>query len=197
MGYRFLAYDYMALNDTIKARENFIKSGQHAQLADIDSITAYSYMDRANFYSTIEIDYKMAMKYHNKAIKLLEKVGDSVSLGKAHYNAVITAFEAEKYNIGYGHLLRAKGFKEKLAHKMFDVGLDILLGEYHYYTENHALAEKYLRKAIFAAEQSNLFIELEDAYMVLADCLYAQERTNEAIWILVRPNSSWTNIVKT
>jgi len=180
MGYRFLAYDYLALNDTIQARENFNKSEQHAQLANIDSVTAYSYMDQANFYSTIEQDHKAAMQYHNKAIKLLEKIGDSTNLGKAHYNAVITAFEAEKYNIGYGHILRAKGLINKLNHDMFAVGLDILLGEYHYNTESYPLSEKYLRKAIFAAEQHNLNIELENAYLVLADCLYAQGRTEEA-----------------
>jgi signal transduction histidine kinase/ActR/RegA family two-component response regulator len=180
MGYRFLAYDYLALNDTIQARENFVKSQHNAQLADIDSITAFSYMDQANLYSTIEGDYKTAIRYHNKAINLLEKIGDSVNLGKANYNAVLTAFEAEEYNVGYGHLLRAKNLKDKLDHKMFGVGLDILLGEYHYNTENYPLAEKYLRKAIFAAKKDSLTIELENAYLLLADCLFAQDRKDEA-----------------
>jgi signal transduction histidine kinase/ActR/RegA family two-component response regulator len=180
IGYRFLAYDYLAIEDTIAARENFKKSEKFAIEARNDTSTAYMYMDLANLYSTLEFDYKKAMDYHNQSVSLLKKIKDSANLAKAHYNIVLTAFEAEEFNLGYAHLLRAKKLSKFYNHPAYAVGIDNLMAEYYYNKENYVLSETYARKAIQAAEKDSLYIELETAYATLSESLYMQTKYEEA-----------------
>ena len=180
IGYRFLAYDYLAIEDTLAARENFTKSEKFALEAKNDTATAYMYMDLANLYSTLDYDYRKAMDNHNKSVSLLNKIKDSVNLAKAHYNIVLTAFEAKEYNLGYAHLLRAKRLSKFYNHKAYDVGLASLTGEYYYYKENYELSEKYLRMAIEAALKDSLYVELEESYSLLSESLFMQAKYEEA-----------------
>lgn len=180
IGYRFLAYDYLAIEDTLAARKNFEKSEKFALEARNDTATAYMYMDLANLYSTLDFDYKKAMDYHHRSVDLLKKIKDSVNLAKAHYNIVLTAFDAEEYNLGYAHLLRAKKLAKFYNHLAYDIGIDNLMGEYYYSKENYELSENYARKAIEAAEKDSLFIELENAYSTLSESLFMQGKYEEA-----------------
>lgn len=181
--YRLLAYDYLAMSDTVMARENFSKSIRFANESENDTAVAHMYMDLANIYSTIEPNYKKAMKYHNRSVDQLRKINDSVNLAKAHYNTVLTAFDAGKYNEGYAHLLRARKLQKFEPHKAFSVGLDNLMGEYYYSKDNYEMAQKYLRKAIEVAEREGYDLELENAYFYLSECLYNLEEYQEAFLI--------------
>jgi signal transduction histidine kinase/CheY-like chemotaxis protein len=181
--YRLLAYDYLAMSDTVMARENFSKSIRFARESENDTAVAQMYMDMANIYSSLEPNYKKAMKYHNKSVEQLLKINDSVNLAKAHYNTVLTAFEAGKYNEGYAHLLRARKLEKFEPHKTFGVGLDNLMGEYYYSKDNYEMAQKYLRKAIEVAEREGFDLELENAYFYLSECLYNLEEYQEAYLI--------------
>ena len=99
-GYRFLGYDFMALEDYKTAKENFEKSERYAIESKNDTAIAITYMDLANLYSFEEDGYDKAMKYHKKSIKGFRKIKDSASLAKAHFNTVITAFASKKYKEG-------------------------------------------------------------------------------------------------
>ncbi|MBT8261385.1 MAG: response regulator [Bacteroidia bacterium] len=182
-GYRLLAYDYLAMSDTLMARENFTKSIRFANESENDTAKAYMYMDMANIYSTIEPSYKKAMDYHNKSVDQLRKINDSVNLAKAHFNTVLTAFENGKYKEGYAHLLRARKMEKFEPHPSFGVALDNLMGEYYYSKENYELAQKYLRKAAEVAEREKFSLELENAYFYLSECLYNLEEYQEAFLI--------------
>jgi signal transduction histidine kinase/ActR/RegA family two-component response regulator len=182
-GYRLLAYDYLAMNDTVMARENFSKSIRFANESENDTARAYMYMDMANIHSTIEPNYKKAMDYHNKSVDQLRKINDSVNLAKAHFNTVLTAFEVGKYNEGYAHLLRARKLEKFEPHPSYGVALDNLMGEYYYSKENYELAQKYLRKAAEVAEREKFSVELENAYFYLSECLYNLEEYQEAFLI--------------
>lgn len=182
-GYRLLAYDYLAMNDTLMARENFSKSIRFAKEAENDTATAHMYMDLANIYSTIAPNYKKAMEYHNNSVDILKKINDSVNLAKAHFNTVLTAFEAGHYNEGYAHLLRARKLQKFEPHPSYGVALDNLMGEYYYSKEKYELAQKYLRKAVEVAEREKFSLELENAYFYLSECLYNLEEYQEAFLI--------------
>lgn len=179
MGYRLLGYDYLAIQDTVLAEESFIKSQRFASKSQNDSARALSYMDLANFYSTLKEDHKTALKYHDQSIDLFERLMDSSSLAKAHYNTVITAMEADNYSKAYLHLIKSKRL---LPHtrKSFGIGLDILFGEYHYEKKEYTTADKFLLKAIKGGKEQDLNIELESAYDLYSESLYAQERFSEA-----------------
>ena len=178
-GYRLLAYDYLAMNDTVMARENFSKSIQFAKEAENDTATAHMYMDMANIYSTIQPNYKKAMDYHNKSVDMLKQINDSVNLAKAHFNTVLTAFEAGEYNEGYAHLLRARKLEKFEPHASYGVALDNLMGEYYYSKEKYELAQKYLRKAAEVAEREGFTLELENAFSILVNVYITWKNTRK------------------
>ena len=178
-GYRNLAYDYIAIGDTILAKENFVKSEKQAQLSKNKKVTAQSYMDLANFYTLSSRSVEDAFKYHDKSIRILEKLKDSVELAKAHYNVILTAFENEDYNQAYVHIIKAKKYI-KHGDKSYKAAIDELLGEYYFNKGNYKMADIYLRKAITEAEKENYKIVLEDAYYNYSENLYAQKEFQEA-----------------
>ncbi len=115
-GYRYLAYDYLFLNDTILAMDSFKKSENYAKLSKNDTATAVTYMDLANVYSTYE-EYTKAFLYFDRFINLFKKIKDSVGFAKAHYNLVLTTLDIEDYNKAYINILKAieEAKKEKLS----------------------------------------------------------------------------------
>ncbi|PQB06075.1 hypothetical protein BST85_12610 [Aureitalea marina] len=136
-------------------------------------------MDLANFYSGLKGDNKTALTYHNKSIDLFAKLKDSAGLAKAHYNTIITAMESDNYNKAYLHLIQAKRL---LGHtrESFEIGLDILFAEYYFEKEDYTTVDSYLIKAIEEAKKQDLNIELESAYDIYSESLFAQERFEEA-----------------
>ncbi len=180
MGYRNLGYDYLAISDTVSAEENFIKSEKFAKLSKNDTATALSYMDMANLYSEVHLDHEKAREYHNKSIRLFEKIKDSVGLAKAHYNASITAMEAENYSRVLLHLIKTKKLLDFTEHRSFAIGVESMFGEYYLKKKNYEMADIYLTRAIKEAKKENLTVELENAYEFFSESLFLQQKYQEA-----------------
>ena len=178
-GYRNLGYDYLALGNTLLARENFEKSEKHARLSKNDTATAVTYMDLANIYSFQDNGLKQALNYHDKSISLFEKLKDSTGLAKAEYNTILTAIEGEDYNKAYVHIIRARKLI-KYGDPAFEVSLDNLMGQYHLEKGHYEMADKYLLKAIDGSKKGGFNLALEDAYYYYGESLYEQGRFEEA-----------------
>ena len=179
-GYRFLGYDFMALDDLNMARDNFEKSERYAIESKNDTAIAITYMDLANLYSFEEDGFLKAMRYHKKSIKAFEKVNDSVSLAKAHFNTVITAFNFEEYNSGLYNLLKAEKLMGKNPDPSFVAGIENLFGEFYTQKGEFLKAEKAYLKAIELGEQNDLSSELEDSYQGYSNALFNTGRFKEA-----------------
>jgi len=179
-GYRNLGYDYLMFEDTLLAEESFEKAQKYAQLAQNDEATALSFMDMANLYSSIKLDYKNAAKYHDKSILLFARLNDSANLAKAHYNTALTALEFQKLDKAYGHIVSARKIGAALNDETFTIGVDLLTGEYYFLREKYIMADRYLIKAIEAAKKEPLYRELESAYFILGESYFKQERYKEA-----------------
>ena len=178
-GYRFLAYDYLVLNDTILAQENMQKSEQYARLSKNDTATAVTYMDMANMYATFS-ETDLALDFHERSINLFRKIGDSTGLAKAHYNTIYTALDAEELEKANYHILAARKLEKYGEHGSFSIGLDLFMAEYLLRNKFYNQADEYLHKAIAAAKEQELNIELEIAYSFLSESLYEQGRYKEA-----------------
>jgi len=179
-GFRNLGYDYLILGDTILAKESFEKSEKQALILKNDTLTALSYMDLANIYSISSDNIDKAIIYHDKSIALFEKLQDSTSLAKAHYNTVLTALENEDYNRAYIHIIKAKKFIN-YGDPTYEVDLEILQGQYHFLAGNRILANGYLTKAIKDGEKNGFEVALEDAYYYYSENLMAQENYKDAL----------------
>jgi signal transduction histidine kinase/ActR/RegA family two-component response regulator len=179
-GYRHLGYDYLALENNVLAEESFEKSEKFAKLSENDTATAMTYMDMANLYATLKEDYPKAFEYHDKSISLFKQIKDTAGLANAHYNAILTAFEAENYSKAFLHLIKAKKLRDYGTHSSYAVGVEILFGEYYVAKQNFEMADIYLTRAIEWAKEKNLTIELQDAYELYSKSLFEQGLHAEA-----------------
>jgi len=178
-GYRYLAYDYLVLNDTLLAQENMQKSEQYARLSKNDTATAVTYMDMANMYATFsEID--LAMEFHSRSINMFRSIGDSTGLAKAHYNAIYTAMDADQLDKAHYHILAARKLEAFGDHSSFSIGIDLFMAEYLLRNKFYNQADEYLNNAIEKSKKQDLNIELEIAYSFLSESLFEQQRYKEA-----------------
>lgn len=178
-GYRYLAYDYLYLNDTILAMDSFKKSENYAKLAKNDTATALTYMDLANVFAAKE-NYKKAYSYFDRSINLFDKIKDTAGLVKAHYNLAITSMENDDYDKTYTHVLKAKSFIKDETHSSFLINLDNFLGEYYIYKKDYVNADEVLLKSIKNAKKDSLLVEIENAYFLYSESLFEQKRYKEA-----------------
>ncbi|MCF6307629.1 MAG: response regulator [Flavobacteriaceae bacterium] len=178
-GYRYLAYDYLFLNDTILAMDSFKKSESYAKLSKNDTATAVTYMDLGNVYSTQE-DYKRAYIYFNRSINLFEKINDSVGIAKAHYNLVLAAIGNADFDTAYIHITKAKELNKNTNDASFFINLDNFLGEYYINKKDFIKADVVFLNVIEAAKNNKLDIELENAYYLYSESLFEQGKFKEA-----------------
>lgn len=179
-GYRFLGYDFLALEDFKMATENFKKAERYAIVSKNDTAIAVTYMDLANLYSYEDDGFEKAMKYHKKSIKGFKKIKDSVSLSKAYYNTVLTAFSFDKYKEGLYYLLKADALKKKANFKSFDAGIENLFGDYYASAKKYSKAKKAYLKAIKIGEENQLSEELENSYQGYSNTLFKQKKYKAA-----------------
>lgn len=182
-GYRFLGYDYLSLNDTLMARENFEKSQKYAILSKNDTATAVTYMDLANFYSQFQIGdhVKKSQEYHEKSISLFEKIKDTINLAKAHYNTAVSNMESDNLNDAYRHLLKARDYSAGFIDSdALSTSIEYLFGQYYYTKKNYYQADQHLLRVIETAKKFDLDIELMQAYRTYSESLFDQERFEES-----------------
>lgn len=179
-GYRLLAYDYLALNDSIAARENFLKSERYAKLSKNDTAIAKTYMDLANLYSEGYQNHVKALEYHDKSIELFRKIGDTASLAKAHYNLVITAFMNKDFHKGYLHLMQTQRLADMENDQSFAAGIYNLYAEYYQEKGKLSLAKEYLAQTIEISKEHDISIEIEEAYLMLSKMLFAESDYKDA-----------------
>jgi len=177
--YRYLAYDYLFLKDTILAMDSFKKSENYAKLAKNDTATAVTYMDLANVYSTYQ-DFKKAFIYHDRSINLFTKIKDSAGMAKANYNAAITAIEAENFDIAYSYINNAKLLNNYGDDESFSINLNYFLGEYYLNKKEYKKADSVILKTIKDAKKHNLVSEITYSYNTYRQSLFKQNKFKEA-----------------
>lgn len=178
-GYRYLGYDYLVLEDLDLARVNFEKAQQYAQLIKNDTLVAETFMDLANLFSSNPSDYEKAIRYHDKSIELFKKTKDSINLGKAYYNTIITLYTNEKYSAALPYLQEATkligidiaNFKNKLYNHW---------AEYFIQKRNYNKVDFYLKEVLKDTLKSLTSTDLADTYEKLSFNLYNQKLYKEA-----------------
>lgn len=178
-GYRLIAYDYLVLNDTVLAKDNFKKAEKYANLLKNDTAIAKNSMDLANLYSTIIGQEAKSIPYHNKAIELFKKIKDTVNTLNAHYNAALTLIYLEDYTTAKYHLDECSAYPSHHK-KSFDVGLDVNYGLLYLGLEDYEKADVHLKKAIADAKKQDFKLDLLDAIDGYSESLYQQGKYKEA-----------------
>jgi len=178
-GYRLIGYDYLLLNDTTVAKENFIKAEKYAALLKNDTALAKNSMDFANLYSTIVGQEEKAIPYHNMAIELFKKINDTTNILNAHYNEAIALIYLEDYETAKYHLDECNNYKTSFD-ESFQVGLHVNYGYVFLELDNHEKADFHFEQAIKDAKKGDYKLDLLDAIDGYSESLYKQEEYKKA-----------------
>jgi signal transduction histidine kinase/ActR/RegA family two-component response regulator len=173
--YRFLGYDFLIINDTLLARQNFEDAKKYAEILNDDVAIGLSYMDLANYYSSAELNYEKALINHEISIEKFVKAKDSTALAKAIYNATISAFEANALEDGkrFLTLLNDERF-DQYSHSSFKSQSHTFWAEYFNKKAQYNEAEMEARKAIDLLKYTEYANEKSEAYEQLSLSLAAQ-----------------------
>lgn len=168
-GYRYLGYDYIAINDTIKAMESFKNAKKYATVLENYTAIGNAYMDIANL-NTINGNYKKAYKNHDKSIELFKKAKDTHLIVKGLYNSYVTAFTENDFDKMRFYLKKAD---QEKYHPYIDdklgTGFKLYWADYYVKKKRYNIAIKYAEETIELAKKYNYYLELADAYKLLSE----------------------------
>ena len=167
-GYTQKGNSHRLLGNLDNALDAFFKSAEAAILARSLKDEGVANMSVADIYSEMG-NSKNAEIYYQKAIEILRKTDDAVSLATALINAGDEAFKNEQFNLALqyfeesGQLFRQNNYLIGTAYNLGNVGM--------VYAEqgNDALAEENINKAVAILE------ELEDYYPISVYLTYMSD----------------------
>jgi signal transduction histidine kinase/CheY-like chemotaxis protein len=91
--YSYLGYDYLVLEDTLKALESFKKAHYYARKTREPLLIADSYSDFASLYAADSSTYNKGVQYFKNAIHIYHSEKDSVGLQGSYYDYATILFK--------------------------------------------------------------------------------------------------------
>ena len=179
--HRYLAYDFLVVNDTLLAKQHFENARNYAEILDDDLTLGLSLMDLANYHTRSDLDYDKALKYHDLSIDKITKAQDSTELTKAYYNAIVTAFYAEQYEKGKGYLtILNNPVFDKFKPDSFFPSEKNFWAIYYNEKKQFSKAEVKAKEAIKLLDKLATAEEKYDVHEQLSISYYGQQKYKEA-----------------
>lgn len=178
-GYRFLGYDYLFLNDTIRAKASFEKAQKFASNFKNKEALGKNYMDLANVYGASSRTMDKAITYHNKSIDIFARLNDTLNLGAAYFNTIFNLHKVGRFSESLPYLIKIDSIKKPLTSTL-KAGILNKWGEYHYHFKGYKKADYYLSSLIKDTLLHTSRVKLARAYDLYGKSLYAQGLHKEA-----------------
>ncbi|BAO54449.1 sensory box histidine kinase/response regulator [Nonlabens marinus S1-08] len=93
--YSYLGYDYLVLEDTLRALESFEKSHYYARKTRDPILIANAYTDFAQLYAQDSATYDKGIHYFKNALIIYHKERDSIGLQGSYYDYASILFQRE------------------------------------------------------------------------------------------------------
>lgn len=181
-GYRYLAYDYLGINDTIFAKESFENAKKYAQLTNDDIALGESFMDLGNLYAKAYSDHKTSCKYYDDAVIAFKRAKDTISLTKVYINRAISNLNGEDYEELYKSLSELE--KPPLKYHLNDHlknNIYKLWGFYYLrHEKDYDQSIKYSLKTVPFFKKNESYGSLSEVYTNLSDGYYGLKKYKEA-----------------
>jgi len=179
-GYFITGSKEMLLTNIKEALSAFIKAAELSK--ELNSVTKEGecYIAIADIYSSAG-NHNTSAIYYAKAIQLLRRSDDSVSLASALLNAGDEYLKVKKYDTA---LLYAQNAKEIFDTLQYQTGIGYSLGNIgmvYASTGKNSLAEKYLKEAISILEANEDYNASCDYLLSMADVFLNKGEKNAAL----------------
>lgn len=179
-GYNLLGVTYEMLEDSTRAKENYIKALQYAQLSQNDTLLWYAYNNLGNIYSSNKKTVTKGFEYYRKAIAIASRNPHGTQVLIPVVNIAWTLLENEQYHKAFPYLERAKSLLKDEADLLTRSNLNTLYGMYYSGIGNFKTSREYFEKGISIAEQDSLLVEASFAYEEFAQMLFNSKQYSAA-----------------
>ncbi|MDX1753938.1 MAG: response regulator [Salinimicrobium sediminis] len=179
-GYNLLGITYEMLEDSIRAKENYLKALEYARLSSNDTLLWYAYNNLGNVYSSNKNTVHKGFEYYRKAIAIASKNPDEPQVLIPVVNIAWTLLENDEFDSAYPYLKRAEGLLKDEEDVVTRSNLNTLYGMYYSGMEDYGRSRTYFEKGIAIAEKDSLIVEASFAYEEFADMLFKSKDYNAA-----------------
>lgn len=179
-GYNLLGITYERLEDSARAKENYVKALEYARSSNNDTLLWYAYNNLGNVYSSNKSTVSKGFEYYRKAIEIASKNPDQVQVLVPVVNIAWTLLENNKWDQAYPYLDRASKLFDSEDDKVTLSNLNTLYGMYHAGKKDFDLSRDYFEKGVAVAEEDTLIVEAAFAYEEFAKMLFSSGNYAEA-----------------
>lgn len=179
-GYNLLGITYEMLEDTIRAKENYIKALEYAEASKNDTLLWYAYNNLGNIYSSNKNTVTKGFKYYQKAIDIASRNPDQSQVLVPVVNIAWTLLENNMGDRAFPYLERASGMFGDEVEAAAESNLNTLYGMYYSGEEKYDISREYFKKGISIAEKDSLIVEASFAYEEYAKMLQKSGSSGEA-----------------
>ena len=178
-GYNLLGVTYEMLEDSVRAKENYVKALEYAKLSKNDTLLWYGYNNLGNIYSSNKTSVSKGFEYYRKAIEIASRT-DQKSVLVPVVNIAWTLLENKEYDRAYPYLDQASEMFNDEEDVITASNLNTLYGMYYSGKENYELSEEYFKEGIAIAENDTLIVEASFAFEEYSKMLFKSGDYNEA-----------------
>ncbi len=163
--YSYLGYDYLILEDTIRALESFQKSFEYGKKTGEPILVANAYLDFAGVYVNDSMRHKEGLDYYKKALEIYRAENDSIGLQGGYYNYALELLQLDD-NQEFDAVLDSlvKYSTHPGLHDSFKAGVYSLQGKNFLRKKEIKPALEKLQQALEIGERLHFTQTLEDTY---------------------------------
>ena len=179
-GYNLLGVTYEMLEDSIRAKENYLKALEFAKMSENDTLLWYAYNNLGNIYSTNQNTIEKGFEYYRKAIAIASKYPDESQVLVPVINIAWTLLENGQHEKAFPYLEQAKSIFNDGDDVITKSNLNTLYGIYHSGRDDFETSLQFFEKGISIAEADSLIVEASFAYEEFAEMLFKSGQFDEA-----------------
>ena len=179
-GYNLLGVTYEMLQDSIRAKENYIKALKYAQLSENDTLLWYAYNNLGNIYSSNKNTVEKGFEYYRKAIAIASKNPDESQVLIPIINIAWTLLENGHCDQAFPYLEQASSLFKNREDVVTMSNLQTLYGMYYSGKGDFETSREFFEKGIAIAEKDSLIVEASFAYEEFAQMLFKSKQFDQA-----------------
>ena len=184
LGYNILGITYEDREDTLRAKDNYIKALESAIASKNDTLLWWAYNNLGGVYTLNEATVEKGFEYYDKAIEVVTRLNDPQNTITPIINKGWTHLDYEQYDRAYPYLEKAKKLLGEKEDDYTRAQLLTLFGRYYTGKGEYEKAGCAFEASIAIVERDTMVLEASNTYRAYADMLYASEAYEKAFGAL-------------
>ncbi|MGY5848661.1 response regulator [Salegentibacter sp. HM20] len=188
LGHNILGNAYVDIQDTARARRNYVLALEFAENTGNDTLLITAYNNLGNIYSEVPATADRGIAYYNRGIALAEKLNLPEEGLFSMINIAWTYLDNGKYDMAFPYLEESLEMLGEKEDNYVRSNLYMLLGRYFDKKQLQDSAKTYYREALYLAEADSLILQASEVSKNFAELLFNEGQFEEAYTTLEKHN---------